>query len=78
MRFSGSPGLSAASVSSRDCRKPPAPPKTEPERAREGDRVLLGAGEAEREPGGVRVDRKREAAEGFARRSRSGRREASD
>jgi hypothetical protein len=41
--------------------------------------VRLAAGDAEREPGGVRVDRKRDAAEGFApRRSRRGSSDASD
>lgn len=64
-------------MSSKDWRKPP-PPNTDPERAMEGDLVRLAAGDAEREPGGVRVDRKSEAADGFARRSRRGRSVASD
>lgn len=56
-----------------------APPKTDPDSTRAGERVPEddGAGDPERDPGGVRVDRKREAADGFGLRSRNGR-EASD
>ena len=57
------------------------PPKTDPDSVRAGERAPEGAGDAERDPGGVRVDRKRDAAEGLdlrcCSRSRKGS-EASD
>jgi hypothetical protein len=61
MRPSGSPGVSASGASVRDLVK--VAPKTDPV-----DGEPRPEGDAEREPGGVRVEAKSEAEEGFGLR----------
>src|ERR1700761_650125 len=63
-RFSGSPAWSAVGASVSDFAK--LGPKTEPANVPDGE--PLPDGEAERDPGGVSVEAKRKAAEGFGRR----------